>query len=538
MGENKNVVQKQRKTPKKTKSKTERLLPEPLVVHRTRIPPRIVPGTVSCLAFTPSDYQGQPLLAVGRHSPSRVEIWSIKPRITMIGCIPGDMDSPLQSLFWMFNNGLSSADNETGKHSDPSLRLFGGLWTGFIVEFDFRMYEVRHRSRIDGRNLWSLISHPTHPILVSGSDDGSIRLWDVSFPGVINPLCALVSAPSRVCSLAFSPDGNTLYAGLADSTIRVYNIQNGEQLLLGSNSKMNRPSTFVKTLSVGKEFARSKKKITVWALLTLPDNALVSADSSGQIVTWDAKTYTPIDINRSNEADVLNICASKDGQWLFSVGVDRRVRRFQRIDEQWMLRGVAPLKSHDHDIRAISVWIPLKTKYSGRSRKMEHWERAGGWVATGGIDRLVSIHPIAQFPAEDRFQRGQNPLDDRKDLGTLPLYFPTNLGPLVSVSKAKRWIVFESNRKPGQSYLQIWSLASLSSQSTSDSQLKRTRDGAALEASSSAFPLLDIVCRLKHGNVELRYLTISDDGAWLCAVYGNQIFLFELRQKVNAFFFN
>ena len=61
--------------------------------------------------------------------------------------------------------------------------------------------------------------------LASGSDDGTIRLWDVADPAHPRPLGQpLTGGTGAVDSVAFSPDGHTLASGNDDGTIRLWDV--------------------------------------------------------------------------------------------------------------------------------------------------------------------------------------------------------------------------------------------------------------------------------------------------------------------------
>ena len=61
--------------------------------------------------------------------------------------------------------------------------------------------------------------------LVSGSYDGTVRLWDIQTGGVVGIFHGHVNA---VWSVSISPDHTTIASGSLDKTIRLWNVQTGE----------------------------------------------------------------------------------------------------------------------------------------------------------------------------------------------------------------------------------------------------------------------------------------------------------------------
>ena len=58
--------------------------------------------------------------------------------------------------------------------------------------------------------LWGLAVHPSQPVIVTASDDGTVRLWDLDSHRLVGILT--LSRPARC--VGFSQDGSVFAVGL------------------------------------------------------------------------------------------------------------------------------------------------------------------------------------------------------------------------------------------------------------------------------------------------------------------------------------
>ena len=208
--------------------------------------------------------------------------------------------------------------------------------------------EVSRRSHDDEVGIVAV--HPSGKWVASGSDDGAIQIWETSTGDLVSQFMH----DSAVHDLAFSPDGMQLVSGSSDGTARVWNVFTGEEL-----SRMVYNS-FVATVA----FSPDGK----WVASGGCDEFDVEwACRSGSARVWEAKTGR--ELSRVDYGYyVLAIAFSPDGSWVVA--------------------GVAPWGNN------LQIWEASTGKVVSTMssfHKSGVWTVAfspdGNWVAAGGCDK-------------------------------------------------------------------------------------------------------------------------------------------------------
>ncbi|MHB8954469.1 MAG: WD40 repeat domain-containing protein [Pirellulaceae bacterium] len=111
--------------------------------------------------------------------------------------------------------------------------------------------------------VYSVVFSPDGKTLASGSEDNTIKLWDVK-TGIIT--ATLEGHTKTIWSVAFSPDGKTLASGSEDKTIKLWDVKTGKN-----------------TATI------EGRTETIWSVAFSPDGKTL-ASAGGIIKLWDVTT--------------------------------------------------------------------------------------------------------------------------------------------------------------------------------------------------------------------------------------------------------
>jgi WD40 repeat protein len=162
--------------------------------------------------------------------------------------------------------------------------------------------------------------------LVSGSDDRTVRIWDMRINEVISVLQIHSEA---VTSVAFSPGGRQVISGSYDRTVRVWDVQSTEQMTLLQGHHREVSSVSFSPDGAHVVSGSHDRTIRVWDMQTLPLSAELSDNSNGD------STQTLI--------------FSLNGAYLISTA-----GRHGRVWDMQTGRKIAALDGHTDTIRAVA----------------------------------------------------------------------------------------------------------------------------------------------------------------------------------------
>jgi WD40 repeat protein len=230
------------------------------------------------------------------------------------------------------------------------------------------MKKVFHFSMAcDGEWVTAISGEPEGDLLVTGSDKGSVKIWNLAKEPFVarklkqfsSPVTALVLCPKgdsvivgtwngdllkvglesgkvlrnyeehreTITALKVSPDGNYLASGSADDRLIVWDITTGEDLL---------------TMHQGNEY-------DVTTMAFSPDGkTIATGDGENQIKLWDADNGEAIKVLKGHREPVSQVAYDSKGT-LISGSWDRKIRI-------WRNEGALDLKDHTGEITALQAF--------------------------------------------------------------------------------------------------------------------------------------------------------------------------------------
>ncbi|WP_327098924.1 TIR domain-containing protein [Nocardia vinacea] len=246
--------------------------------------------------------------------------------------------------------------------------------------------------------------------IVSGSDDGTLRLWDTGSGQPIGQ--PLTGHTGGVWSVAVSPDGRRIVSGGADKTLRLWDTQSGQpigepltghtsdvwsvafspdgkRIVSGGGDKTLRLWDTESGQPVGEPLTGHTD--AVWSVTFSPDGKrIVSGSLDGTLRLWDTESGQPVGQPLTGHTGgVWSVAFSPDGRRIVSGGGDGTLRLWDTESGQPVGQ---PLTGHTRAVWSVAFSPDGKRIVSGSlDDTLRLWDAASGQPLTGHNGAVWSV---------------------------------------------------------------------------------------------------------------------------------------------------
>ncbi|OWA52100.1 putative U3 [Hypsibius exemplaris] len=211
---------------------------------------------------------------------------------------------------------------------------------GHVLLVDVETDQVLKTAAAVSGPVWCLGLNSDKTRLAAGTEDGFVSLFNVEDEQSLEYLAVLEPKGSRVLSLSWHPSKPLL---VSSGRGRLW-LWDMERETLKVEMRPHKPG---------------KEEVIVSSVLLLKNDTIVSGDSAGSTIFWDASTGTPLMTFHSHRSGVLSLAYqdSDEGLRVFASGIDSLITEMRLITNNrgasstWVT--ATPRYYHTHDVRAL-----------------------------------------------------------------------------------------------------------------------------------------------------------------------------------------
>lgn len=214
----------------------------------------------------------------------------------------------------------------------------------------------------------------------SGSDDTTIKIWNFSDRQELN---TLKGHTNWVYSVAISPDGLSIVSGSKDNTVKIWNLNTGREL-----HSLKGHTSYVVTVAIS------------------PDNQQFASGSYDKTIKiWNLKTGQELRTLRGHAAEVLSVAISPDGLKLASGSTDRTIKIWNFKTG----REIFNIKGHTGDVNSVA-FSPNGQKLASVSddRTIKIWNPNTGREIRTLTGHLADVNFVAFSPDGQKIATGSD----------------------------------------------------------------------------------------------------------------------------------